>query len=229
MNAIIIDCETTGFLEPVEVIEFASTDEMPWPLFMTMGSVIASSRYCPSKEIENGAMAAHGIIREDLIGCSPWTAPTLSSSIGYVIGHGIDYDWRLIGSPDVKRIDTLALSRHLWPKETKHSLGALIYHIFSDKSQARELVNKAHGAKADVEMCYILLQMIIEIGQRSMPLDSWEDVWNWSELARVPITMWCGKHRGLPMVEVPKSYKSWALANMNDPPLDEWQRKALKG
>lgn len=227
-NAIILDCESTGFLPPIEVIELAYSKPMPFdfePITANLG--VHCVRYKPTKEIENGAMAAHHIISKDLWDCPAWTVPAVDPTVGYFIGHGVDYDWGLVGAPDIKRIDTLALARQIWPDETKHSLGALIYHVHEDKAVARKLVKDAHSAEADVRMCAVLLQRILEVGQLSMDLNSWEDLWKWSEVARIPTRMWLGKHKGLPMAEVPRSYKSWALANMTDPPLNEWQRIAL--
>ena len=51
-----------------------------------------------------------------------------------------------------------------------------------------------------------------------------ESLWMASEKARMPTHMPFGKHKGVPLNEVPSDYKSWLLGQ---PDIDPYLRKAL--
>jgi hypothetical protein len=74
------------------------------------------------------------------------------------------------------------------------------YHLARDR--ARELLKNAHSAMADVHNCLIILQHIL---LRMQPEESatWEAIWCRSELARIPTVMTFGKHKGMPIKDVP--------------------------
>lgn len=214
MRALIFDTETTG-LDAPEVIEAA------W-MYAADGATprgaLHSERYKPSKPISLGAMAAHGIMDEDLVDYLPSGSFRLPADTGWLIGHNIDYDWQAIGSPDVKRICTLALSRKLWPQADSHTLAAMMY--LTRRDTARELVRNAHSAAADVENCARLLDTIIgEVGW-----ESWEALWRYSEAARVPEIFTFGKHKGMRIKDAPRDYRQWML---RQPDIDPYLRQAL--
>ena len=52
-----------------------------------------------------------------------------------------------------------------------------------------------------------------------------EDLWDQSELARVSSVMPFGKHKGLPLSEVPSDYKRWLLGKGD---IDPYLRTALE-
>jgi exodeoxyribonuclease X len=100
----------------------------------------------PTKPMQLGALATHHIIESTsrtatrgLAAGIPRRAPSI------VVGHSVDFDWRAIGEPNVKRICTLALARQAWPDLDSHSLGALTYYL-NDHRRARELLKGAHDA-----------------------------------------------------------------------------------
>ncbi len=141
MSALIFDTETTGLREP-QVIEAA------W-LRITSLTPLATSdayeqRFRPNKPIDFGAMATHHITDEDLAHCQPSNSFRLPDGVQYLIGHNIDYDWGVIGQPDVRRIDTLALSRLLWPETDSHKQTALLYML--DRPFAKQHAPAAHWA-----------------------------------------------------------------------------------
>jgi exodeoxyribonuclease X len=124
----VIDTETTGQTDP-QVIEFARAEVIasPGPRF-ELGSA-SVDRYKPTKAIELGAIATHHILPDELDDCPP--PPTEFGLPRFVIGHNVDYDWEVMGSPsDVYRIDTLALARGAWPDLDSYKLGALTFHLF---------------------------------------------------------------------------------------------------
>ncbi|MFH7456797.1 3'-5' exonuclease, partial [Pseudomonas syringae pv. tagetis] len=80
-----------------------------------------------SKPIELGSLATSQILEEELADCPPHTEFSMPADTTYIIGHNVDYDWRVNGQPDIKRICTQALSRKLWPAADSHSQSAMIY------------------------------------------------------------------------------------------------------
>ena len=104
MRALIFDTETTGRVEP-ELIEAA------WLAVSDLRTLEVEEqfvqRYRPAKPIEMGAMAVHHILEEDLLESPPASSFRLPEDTGYLVGHSIDYDWGVIGKPDVKRISRI--------------------------------------------------------------------------------------------------------------------------
>ena len=137
----------------------------------------------------------------------------------YIIGHNVDYDWNVINQPNVKRICTLALARRVWPELDSYSQSALLYFIKG--AEAREKLKNAHSALTDVKNCEILLRAICN----KLEITSAEELWNKSELARVPTHINFGKHKGTIISEIPKDYKEWLLKQVD---IDLYLRKALE-
>jgi exodeoxyribonuclease X len=216
MSALVIDTETTGFDEPQPVeVAWLRLDD---PLSLKVTEMFCV-RYRPSKPISLGALATHHIMDEDLANCEPYTAFRLPDGVEYLIGHNADFDWEAIGKPDVKRIDTCALSRKLWPQADTHSLGAMLYLL--EREAARDGLRGAHSALRDAENCVVLLHHILRALGHPM---TWNAVWLLSEDARVPTHMNFGKHKGTLIADVPADYKRWLLAQ---PDVDQYLRKAL--
>lgn len=213
---LIIDTETTGFVEPelIEVgwLKVADRSLSPVNAF--------ECRYRPSKAISLGAMATHHIMDEDLVDCEPSTAFALPTGTTYLIGHNIDFDWRVIGSPEVKRICTVALCRDLFPDVDSHSLSAMFYLL--ERETARERLRSAHSAMADVYLCRDILKHIITL----LGVDSWEALWLASESAHIPKIMPFGKHKGVPIKDIPGDYVQWLLRQSD---IDPYLVTALRG
>lgn len=219
-RAIIFDTETTGIVDP-EIIEAAWIE----PLFIDhlSSNKIGESfcaRYKPSKPISLSAMSVHHIMDEDLECCHPSNTFRLPDDIDYMIGHNIDFDWSAAGKPVVNRICTLALSRYLWPELDSHNQSSMLY--FLERENARDLLRgKAHSAADDVRNCLIILSHIV---RKLGDVDSWGALWQRSEIARIPTVMPFGKHKGVPIKDIPSDYKRWLL---NQPDIDQYLYKAL--
>jgi exodeoxyribonuclease X len=224
MSAVVLDTETTDASDEAKIIEFAVSERMDAPLQESAGVEVSCFRYSADRPIALGAIAAHHILDEDLVGFAPfpgWDPEPLG--ITYIIGHQVDFDWRMLGQPNVRRICTLALCRSLWPLADAHTLAAMIYHVHPYRQRAREIVRAAHNAKADVRM---LLDVLLPRLLREHPTaDTWEKLWLISENARVPTIMSFGKHKGMPIGDVPRDYKRWLL---NQPDVDPYLAKALR-
>lgn len=220
-KALVFDTETTGLDDP-EIIEAAWV----WPHHGFIEKEDEHlfefcARFKPSKAISLSAMAIHHIMDEDLIDCAPSSEFSLPADTDYLIGHNIDFDWNAAGKPEVKRICTLALSRHLWPELDTHTLSAMVYFLARDEARDR-LRGKAHSALDDVFNCILILNNII---RKLGGIKSWEELWKHSEVARIPTKMTFGKHKGVAIKDIPSDYKRWLL---NQPDIDQYLIKALQ-
>jgi len=234
MSAIILDTETTGRgpgARPVEIawlrLKDIATLEVVEEFY---------SRYNPEKRIDFGAMAIHHITDADVRDCEPWTTFKLPEGTEYVIAHNVDFDIAVIGSPPVRRIDTLALARYCWPdmgEMDSYSLGALLYAHAPEVARATR-AEHGHGTRTDVRHCHIILAEIllaIEAAQeqadaRDERITDWRTLWRCSEAARIPVVLPFGKHRGQRFADVPQDYLRWLL---RQPDLDPYVRIAAEG
>ena len=208
-KTIIFDTETTG-LEAPEVIE-AAWLEVNSLAPMTYGACF-EQRYRPSKPISIAALATHHILDEELVDCPTSSEFALPQDVDYLIGHNIDFDWTVIGTPDVRRICTLSLARAVWPSLESHSQGALLYHL--ERHTAKQRLQNAHAAAADIRICATILAHLCE----ALHISEIERLWERSEDARIPTHMPFGKHKGVPIAEVPKDYARWLLDQPNVDP-----------
>ena len=201
MKAIILDTETTGTKDP-DVVELAWVE-----LFSNNNTGIVFQQYFrPNKPMEWGALATHHIIPQMLH--SMPSCDNVASALPdaqYWIGHNIDFDWKALKQPKVKRICTLALARSIYPECDSHSLTAMMYYIHGANPATKAKLQNAHSAAHDILLCFdILIPMMEKIGVTD--LDQLYDV---SEKARIPTVMPFGKHKGEPISAVPKSYRDW--------------------
>jgi len=221
MTAYIFDSETTGLNDPHLV-------EAAWLKLSSTSSIAVTDsflqRYKPGKPIELSALATSHILDEELEGFAPHTSFKLPVDTEYLIGHNIDYDWRVIGQPNVKRICTRALSGRLWPDADSHTQSAMIYLHY--RNEATALLRNAHAALDDVKNCRLLLVKILDdlAARLGRPVNDWEELWQISEDARIPTVISFGKHKGTAISDLPSDYKRWLL-NQSD--LDPFLRKAL--
>ena len=218
MTLYIFDTETTGLVDP-EVVEAAWIK--PRSIEDLRCDLTFMCRYKPSKPIELGALATHHILDEDVANCKPSSAFALPEDCQYILGHNVDYDWKAIGSPSIKRICTLALSRHFWPHLDSHSQSAMIYHL--ERERARDLLHVVHAAMEDVINCKIILGHILKATMGTVT--TWEQLWKLSEIARIPVKAPFGKYKGQPIISIPRQYVQWA---MKQDDFDPYFLKAMK-
>lgn len=209
MEAIIIDTETTD-VENIEVIEMA------WQSYPRSGEQASLNKYYkPKGGIALGALATHHILLEDLESCPPSdTAPLDVPLVDYWIGHNVDFDWRGLGRPEVKRVCTLAMARSIWPKINSHTLVALMYFLEGATPVTRTRVREAHGARADVGLCATVLSHIVELEG----ITSMSDLYGFSEEARIPKIMSFGKFKGEPISAVDRGWANWYQRQLDQDP-----------
>ena len=217
-RALILDTEVTDLNSPAIVEAAYSFSSMEGGELQH--SSIVTGRFNPGKRISAGASAVHGIADEDVAACPPASSLVLPDH-QYLVGHNVDFDWKVVGRPDVRRICTLALSRHLWPAES-HSLAAMIW-LLEPTATARELTRGAHGAAADVLMVQVLLGHILD--RLPVAVVSLEELWEVSEQARIPTHWPMGKFRGMRIDETPDDYLQWM---QRQPDLDPYLAKAIE-
>lgn len=214
MKAIYIDTEVNSLecLEPIEVAWAEAREGFG------LGD-LTCQRYKPHSPIDPSAAAVHLIVPDDLRGekdCSEVDYPEAE----YWIAHNIDFDWKVLGSPEVKRICTLACARKLWPGLSSHKLGAIYLHLNEMTPESRDLVAGAHNASVDVKILSRVTQAIAAEAKAASP----QELYEFSEIARIPEVMPFGKHKGQPLKEVPADYVGWLLRQDLD---DQYLRKAL--
>jgi len=174
--------------------------------------------------IDYGAMAVHHILPDDLLG-KPHFSTFRLPPVLYVIGHNVDYDLRAISKcgadiSNIKAICTLALARMVWPDATSHKLGALAYMLSYDPYKMRAHLQNAHDAAVDVKITSWVLRHICD----ALGIKSTEQLYSFSELARVPTVMYFGKHKGMAIADLPDDYVKWLL---KQPDLDPYLRMAV--
>ncbi|MBO3274160.1 3'-5' exonuclease [Pseudomonas schmalbachii] len=232
MTAIVFDTETTGIGPHDEIIEagWIILPDDPMELNSEEPAVYRHHRelFRPSVPIALGAMATHHIVPEDLEFCRPSSEFSLPPDITYLVGHHVDFDWRMAGQPNVRRICTLALSRTLFPQLDSHTQSAMLYHLFSgNRRYIRTRLKSAHAALDDAENCLLLLTRLLEVLGTSLGVHptTWDELWQISEQARVPSVMPYGVHRGTSIADLPDDYVS-ELTQQSD--LDPYLLQALR-
>lgn len=226
MKAILLDCEVAN--DSNEVIELGGLG-LQWSEEPSEGHLSAVGWYCnerfrPEKPFDAGAIAVHRILPEDVENCAPSSeAPSrLPEGVEYVVGHNIDFDADCLGGlPGVKRICTLALARAWFPNFKSHKLGALTVELFGQTRMAIELLEGTHNAYVD---CCLTLRILNQMLREVEWSGDFEQLYEASENARVPKIMPFGKHKGMPIEEVPFDYKDWLL---RQPDVDPYLVKAL--
>lgn len=230
-KAVILDTETTGLAhaEPIEIawLELESPTD-------TKVKHVYHQLFRPKGKISYGAMAVHHIHPHNLDDKPEFNGNCGLNSGDYIIGHNIDFDVNVIGNPDVKRICTLAISRYLFPDNEGHSLGAMMYRMYDDADYVRHLraeasfealaerLTNAHSAYYDCFFNKELLDYILY--KMADKPNNWEELYHYSEMARIPTVMPFGKHKGTLIADMPMSYCSWAIKQDD---MDKYIKKAI--
>lgn len=232
-NVLIFDTETTDKDEP-ELIEAAwvrvesvvdlagESDQVPQPLDFDNEFV---QRYKPTKRINFGAMAVHNILPFELDDCDPSDSFSLPDYTDYIIGHNVDFDWRVAGEPPIKRICTDAMARYIWQDADSYSQSALLYMLCGATQETRKMLKDAHSALADVYNNATLLDFILTEGPE---ITTWLALHAYSEACRIPRVMPFGKAKGALLKELPSvdfGYCQWLL---NQDWLDPYLRQGIE-
>lgn len=221
-TAVLFDTEVNS-LDAKECIELAyAVVEMDGMGELNFHGAVAE-QFEPLAPCDPGAVAIHHINPESLRGRrkSAEARDAVELKQEFVIAHKVDFDCEVLGITEPKRICTLALSRHLWPDFASHKLTAMFLYLNGISDDTIEVIKGAHSAGNDV---FILSDLLLHIVRKS-GVRSFQQLYELSEVARVPVVWPMGKHKGLPFDETPNSYLKWARNNMKD--ADQYLMKAI--
>jgi len=226
-EATVIDTETTGVnFKEDEVVEVAGgrliNDE--WKVeSLLMGS---------NNPVPPGASAVNNISNKMIAGLPKFDQciETINDivhvdSTKYMVAHNSNFDRRMMLVSYERANDTVfnkfeiqedwictwKLAQQLYPKDgvMKYSLAYLRYYLELDISDDM----LAHRAGADVTMCGILLQRLIEEAIKQDKIDDTQDIGTQLQKLcwqRMNIDLWpLGKHKGTKISEVPTKYLMW--------------------
>jgi exodeoxyribonuclease X len=240
MKVVIIDTETTGLAAPqaVEIAIITLPDDLQTFREVDLGKILENHqstdhfegvferRYRPTKAIDPRASAVTGIYMKDVIHCPSIKTFEFPSSIEFIIAHNAVFDWGVLNKPDVKRICTKELSQLVFAgqKGLKNNKATTVTE-FLFPEQGKEFTANAHGALADCKLVFYILHKVLE---RLPQVKTWEDLAklcsqgekgkSYEELdkpATILTSLPFGKHKGVPISEVPRDYLQWLSTQPN--------------
>lgn len=210
----VADTETTGADIDDKIVELG------WIEVDEVGNVLSETQSLidPQRMISPSASGVHGLVYAD-VADSPSVEEYFGvddpSCLGHkmempmvLIGHRIGFDMRYLGpyfTNVVQQLCTLRWARKLYPHADDHKLSTLMFALDLPRPK------NAHRVMGDIYSALYLAQHICE--RTGMTLRQL------AEASAEPMlvgSMPFGKHKGLPMSDVPKSYIRWALENMKD-------------
>lgn len=209
---VICDTETTGLDQDCGVCDLALVfiDE-DFNVLKTYSSLID-----PEVPICPAASGVHGITNE-MVEFEP-TLHEFMEMHGFplarepevFIAHNAQFDYKrvspyLVTGPDM--FCTLRLVRHLWPDgPPNHKLATLRYWLELNLPEGQQ-----HRAEFD---CLCVVELL-----KAARSQTGMGLYEMMELSKRPIAvakMPFGKHAGMPLDQVPKSYIQWALKNIDN-------------
>jgi exodeoxyribonuclease X len=199
---LVVDFETTGVKWPYHAVEVAWIElDRNFQEISSRSSLIKPPVRIPAEVTE-----IHGITNDDIA-----DAPSLdeflieecgnpfeNEHVGF-IAHNAPFDYRLFkdfcGSATL--ICTVAAARRLYPKAKNHKLATLASELgFKDHT--------AHRAAGDARTC---LELLLHIREKTK-LD-FGGLPEYSNPFRLQNSLPFGKHKGIPIGEVPRDYLDW--------------------
>lgn len=205
----IIDTETTGTDPSVDRVVEVGIVKLHWPDIYTALDEFVN----PDMPIPPVASAVHHIT-DSMVRMSPMMDELMprihgvTDSTVYVAHHAkFDSSFLPLGG---RWLCTYRLARHLWPEAPGHSNQVLRYWMGLDLPPLN-----THRAKDDADVTVLILMKAID---KYLSLGHEDDVLAFLDYADSPIevnVMPFGKHKGLPLKEMPRSYMEWALGNMD--------------
>jgi exodeoxyribonuclease X len=195
-NYLILDTETAGLSGGVCEIAWVTMDENL--NILEQHETLVD----PERQIEPGAFAIHGISNEMCVG-KPKLAEVakLLPESGWMICHNAPFDTRMIASvyTPAATLCTLALSRKYITGTTNHKLATL-------QSELGLPDRKSHSALGDILTVHDLLQVILPKTGTTL-----EALFKRASTPKMLHVMPFGKHKGVPILNVPADYRAWLL------------------
>lgn len=210
MSFVLCDTETTGVSPNKDKV-----CEVAWRFidddFNTLDSDVSLINPCVS--IPSGASAVNGIT--DLMVQDALTLDEYFAQVGDIfnssdlifIAHNASFDRSFLRNyihPEARSLCTLRASRELYPQADSHKLSALAYSLGLEIDRS-----KVHSADGDLDLLQQLLMRMCEDAQCGI-----EDLLKLVVPKKVEV-MPFGKHKGVKLAHLPKSYVSWLLTEAN--------------
>ena len=202
VRIILGDVETSGLDEDAGVVEVAWTE-------IDENLTIKSSFYSrinPGVPINPAASGVHGITDKDVA-----DAPTIHEFVGdrlsegevLLVAHNAAFDQRFFKphfSSLFGTLCTLKMARLIYPDSPNHKLQTLRYFLDLD-------AGSAHSAAGDVETLYWLIYRMLEDTNMTF-----EQLWDMSLRPVLIERMPFGKHKDVPLKDLPSGYIRWLLS-----------------
>ncbi len=144
-----------------------------------------------------------------------------NNDIRYAVAHNAKFDAAVLKhnglDVNLRWICTLRMAKKLFHDNSTFENFQLNYLRYRLGVQVEN--SSLHEAKFDVLLCSkifdCLAEICIELGLVSNGDDLMEEIYEWAKQPIIYTTMPIGKHKGIPMMDVPMDYWSWALDNMD--------------
>lgn len=201
-RVLVVDFETTGVKWPYYAVEVAWIElDRHFQEITNRSSLIK-----PPIPIPAAVTEIHGITDDD-VSDAPSLAEFLIEECGHpfedqhvcFVAHNAPYDYRLFkdfcGSATL--LCTVAAARRLYPKARNHKLVTLASELGFDD-------HTAHRATGDARTCLELLLHIREATKLDLG-----GLLEYGNPFRVQNSLPFGKHKGVPICEVPRDYLDW--------------------
>ena len=202
-TALIIDTETDQGKDPrpIQVATINVATGFEWMKYFNSG-----------RSISPVVIRIHGITDEHVAGLERFDIEQFELP-EYLIGHNVRFDWRVIGSPSAKLICSVRLARVAFPEWSAYGQSKCIEQLLG-KGEASRMTVAAHDALGDARMCYLLYQACckrLEIAPTDF-VAAHAIANKANPVSKMPF----GKHKGMPIKDVPISYAKWMLGNIHN-------------
>ncbi len=195
---LVLDTETTGLKDPIGIVSIAWWEIDNQANILDTG-VSYSGKVFTDIPISPSASGTHGLVQSDLEGAPVLEELPWPDSEVLLVCHNTAFDRPLveeylnIGA----ELCTLRLARKLLPDAPDHKLSTLEYYC--------ELPSASkHEALPDIITTIDLLKYMVEGSGMSVT-----QLMEYNNKPTIFKTMPWGKHKGVLMKEVPKSYLTW--------------------
>ena len=230
---ILFDTETTGNQDDDRIIQVGAM------VIGAKGEVEVYDELCSSTEpIKVEAMEVHNITPDVIEGKAPFSSTKfwkdlegLNHENNYLIAHNIKFDLGMLEKEgfknNMKLIDTLRCSKHLFPDSSYHRLQYFRYSLGLYKEELAEaskynITIKAHDAIGDVLVMKLFLSKLV--AKVKTQYEGVNPMVKLEELTRTPVVMRqfkFGKYKGENIDDIARSdagYIKWMLKSLD---LDE--------
>lgn len=201
-RVLVVDFETTGVKWPYHAVEVAWIElDRHFQEITSRSSLIKPPVRIPAEVTE-----IHGITDDD-VSDAPSLDEFLIEECGHpfenqhvcFVSHNAPFDYRLFkefcGSATL--ICTVTAARRLYPKSKNHKLATLASELGFEQ-------HTAHRATGDARTCLELLLHIREATKLDLG-----GLLEYGNPFRVQNTLPFGKHKGVPIGEIPRDYLGW--------------------